>query len=128
MVTELMEDDVRDMKTKMPELMKEKEARDIFKQMLEAIASCHQNNIIHRDVKLDNFLVKSDKETGERNVKLADFGIACKYDPENPPVLKCGTKEYVAPEVISAPHYDTKVDCYSLGIILFELLSQFETL
>ena len=43
-----------------------------------------------------------------------------------PPTDRCGTPEYVAPEVISAPHYDPKVDCYSLGVILFELLSKFK--
>lgn len=62
------------------------------------------------------------------NVKLADFGIACKYDAADPPTLSCGTKEYVAPEVLKDTGYDYKIDCYSLGIILFELLSNFETL
>ena len=95
--------------------------------MLHATAECHKNQIIHRDIKLDNFLVKEiDAETEEVNIKLADFGIACKYDASDPPTLKCGTREYVAPEVLSQPCYDTKVDCYSMGIILFELLSNFE--
>ena len=96
--------------------------------MLEATNECHRNAIIHRDIKLDNFLVKDfDCDHKKPIIKLADFGISCKYDPANPPSDKCGTSEYVAPEVLSQPHYDSKVDCYGLGIVLFELLSNFET-
>ena len=99
--------------------------------MLEATAECHSNSIIHRDIKPDNFLLKTkiDSVTGEKmqHIKLADFGISCVYDADAPPTVKCGTMEYAAPEIISQPHYDKKVDCFSLGIILFELLSQFET-
>ena len=56
-------------------------------------------------------------------VKLIDFGLATFYDPECKPTQKCGTLVTVAPEVFTAPHYDHKVDCWSLGVILFELLS-----
>ena len=109
--------------------MHESKAWDIFRQMLLATAECHNNSIIHRDIKLDNFLVKqTNSETGETNVKLTDFGIACKYNPVEPPSVKCGRREYVAPEVLSQPHYDFKVDCYGIGIILLEVLSKFQTL
>lgn len=86
MVSEQMDCDVRDKKTKMRDLMNENQARDIFKQMLKATAECHMKSIIHRDIKLDNFLLKEvEGEEGKSIVKLADFGIACKYDPHNPP-------------------------------------------
>lgn len=51
--------------------------------MLKAIELCHLRNIVHRDIKLENFLVCTVNE--EILVKLSDFGLACKYDPEEPP-------------------------------------------
>lgn len=56
-------------------------------------------------------------------IKLTDFGIACVYDPADPPTKKCGTLTTVAPEILTQESYDHKVDCWSLGVILFEFLS-----
>ena len=58
--------------------------------MVKAVAHCHKNNVIHRDIKLENFLVSSD-EFGEPNIKLADFGMSCIYDTNDPPTMKCGS-------------------------------------
>ena len=67
--------------------------------MLESIQHCHENKIVHRDVKLENFLVDLDEEQNII-VKLSDFGLACKYDPEEPPTTKCGSILSVAPEML----------------------------
>lgn len=56
-------------------------------------------------------------------IKLIDFGLATIYDPNCKPTQKCGTLVTVAPEVFRNPDYDQKVDCWALGVILFELLS-----
>ena len=49
--------------------------------------------------------------------------MACKYDAENPPRKFCGTLVTLSPEVLLGKAYDKKVDCWSLGIILYEMLS-----
>lgn len=83
--------------------------------------------IIHRDVKLENFLLDiTDTDTNDEVVvKLTDFGLAVLCPPKgkvqsNKPV---GTFMSMAPEIINCEAYNHKVDCWSLGVILFELVS-----
>lgn len=90
--------------------------------MLLSIEYCHDQNIIHRDIKLENFLV--DQENNEDlRIKLSDFGLACKYDADEPPTTKCGSLLSVAPEMLMNDSYDHKVDMWGLGVVLHELLS-----
>ena len=90
--------------------------------MLKSIQCCHSNNIVHRDVKLENFLIDTNND-GKLIVKLSDFGLACKYECENPPSKKCGSIVAVAPEILSRETYCYKIDMWALGIILHELLT-----
>jgi serine/threonine protein kinase len=89
----------------------------IFLQMLEAVAYLHQKKIIHRDIKPENILI--DKTT---NFKLCDFGFCAPYGFDNPRQTLCGTKEYLAPEVIDSAEQDDKLDIWCLGILLYELI------
>ena len=98
--------------------------------MVQSVAVCHKNNIIHRDIKMENFLVSTtdndpnvDGQNHEINIKLTDFGIACTYDENDPPTKRCGTLPGVAPEILLDIPYCPKVDCWSLGVILYELLT-----
>lgn len=95
-------------------ILTEEVARDIIKQMIEAIEYCYQCNVIHRDIKLENILFNKGQ------IKLCDFGWA--YQGDDIPQEMCGTAEYIAPEVISGKLYDYKVDIWSLGIVLYEIL------
>ena len=92
--------------------------------MVEAVAFCHSQNIIHRDIKFENFLIDATL-CGDALIKLTDFGLACKYDPNDPPTRKCGSLSVVAPEVLTDDHYCPKVDCWALGCILFEMIAGF---
>ena len=92
--------------------------------MVLAIKYLHDNNISHRDLKPENILLKSD-ESNETLVKISDFGLSKFF--ENSMQTMCGTPNYLAPEVldsrVAGNSYTNKIDNWSLGVILFILLS-----
>ena len=95
----------------------EHHSKVIFFKMVKCIQSIHELGICHRDIKLDNFVLDE-----KFNPKIGDFGHAIKYKADLSG--KCGTKEYEAPEVGPSKKYDGyKVDIFSLGICLIELIS-----
>ena len=99
--------------------LSEKEAYFYFHQAAVALQFCHENNLIHRDVKLENFLVHE----RSNEVKLCDFGLVGVLNKENPfRVTICGTFDYMAPEMIKEEPYNCGVDVWALGIILYELI------
>jgi len=87
-------------------------------QMLLPIAYLHQNKIVHRDLKLENFLYER-KDSDE--LKLIDFGFAKFWRGPQTMHQACGSVHYVAPEVL-AHSYTEKADCWSIGIIVYMLL------
>jgi serine/threonine protein kinase len=90
-------------------------------EIIKAIAACHEKNICHRDLKLENLLIdKLDKK-----VKLIDFGLAEKFDPDGGIKGYFGTLEYLAPEVaIKRGAYNEKCDMWSLGVIMYAMLTK----
>lgn len=95
------------------------EALSIMKQLLNAIAQAHKFNIIHRDIKPQNVLVKDDG-----TVKITDFGIALAHNAvqltQSDSVL--GSAHYLPPEVTRGETATNQSDIYSLGIVFYELL------
>ena len=93
----------------------------IMSQVLSSLAYLHQNNIIHRDIKGANILIRKDGV-----VKLTDFGLARQIYPEQPKLnytRKVVTLWYRAPEILlGIRHYDSKVDIWSLGVFFYELV------
>uniref|UniRef100_A0A803JSN0 cGMP-dependent protein kinase n=1 Tax=Xenopus tropicalis TaxID=8364 RepID=A0A803JSN0_XENTR len=84
----------------------------------EAFEYLHQKGVLYRDLKPENLLLDS-----EGYVKLVDFGFAKKIFPGQKTWTFCGTPEYVAPEVILNKGHSFSVDFWSLGILLYELLT-----
>ena len=84
----------------------------------KALELCHKKNIVHRDIKPQNIFVS---ESGD--YKLGDFGIARTMEKTTGGMSKKGTYKYMAPEVFKGEDYDSSVDTYSLGIVLYSLLN-----
>jgi len=93
-------------------------AKDYIRQITIALEYMHKRHVMHRDVKPENVLVADDGQ-----LKLADFGWAVHAPcPHNIRYTFCGTPEYLSPEMIANTGHTVAVDCWSLGILLFELL------
>jgi len=84
----------------------------------------HAKKITHRDLKPENLLLDS-KETSNFNLKITDFGFARFHDPDNDEGLTdmLGSPLYMAPEIIKKLPYDNKVDIWSLGVILYIMMT-----
>lgn len=104
---------------KLKKRFSEVEARRIFAQILKAIHYCHRNQIIHRDLKLEN-IIFADSE--KNRVKIIDFGVAGLFQGE---INKAGSISYMAPEVVGGWNYSSQpeIDIWSLGCILYELIT-----
>ena len=99
---------------RIPEL----QASRYLKEIIEAMKCMHASKVIHRDIKPENVLLDSDGR-----VKLADFGFAC-YDTGKEASEKlCGTPIYCAPEMIVGVVQHVALDKWSLGVLLFEMLT-----
>jgi len=98
----------------------EKVACQYIKEMLSAIRYCHDNNIVHRDLKLENFLL--DNDDNNSSLKLIDFGLSAYFKESQKLRRAVGTPYYVAPEVLRS-NYTSACDIWSLGVIAYMLVS-----
>lgn len=98
------------------------EIRNKFSKMNKLFKEFQEKNIIHRDIKLENFLIKyTNKEKTDYVIKLCDYGMG-KFKDGIFSGLK-GTFETIPPEILlkKTSHYEDKLDIFSLGVILFQL-------
>ncbi|KAI8074121.1 kinase-like domain-containing protein [Gongronella butleri] len=92
-----------------------------FRQILQGLASLHDQGFAHRDLKPENLLL----DTHHRIIKLADFGLAKRID-KAPCTDYVSTRWYRAPEILlKAPHYTTAVDVWSFGTLAAEIVTLF---
>jgi len=100
----------------------ERIARTYFHQLMSGLKECHSQGIAHRDLKPENLLLNNDFV-----LKLADFGFAHFQGAAASHVMKteCGTKGYMAPEVLGGKAYDESADIFAAGVILFIMLAGF---
>jgi len=99
----------------------EADARDLIVKMLKAVAYCHSRRIAHCDMKPKNLLLMSDDN--DSYIKLADFGFAARLHQPKSLSKQCGTPFFVAPEILMRKGYDQQSDMWSVGCIIYLLLS-----
>ena len=91
----------------------------IIKQLVEALAHCHQRGIYHLDVKPENILVNE-----QWRIKLIDFAFSVKMVDQSKIKKYCGTPTYMAPEILKKEsYYPQKADSWSVGIVAFRLFT-----
>ncbi|XP_054473820.1 serine/threonine-protein kinase 33 isoform X2 [Anoplopoma fimbria] len=106
----------------------EDETRHIIHSLADAVVYLHKRDIVHRDLKLENILVKNDldeDDNGRINIKVTDFGLSVKTGGvgiENIMTEACGTLIYMAPEMMSGRGYSQWCDVWSIGVVMFILL------
>ncbi len=96
---------------------------EIFIQILDALHYVHmEKDVVHKDIKPENFLIYT--EGSKLNIKLIDFGFAEKIQiPDEKLKIEAGSLPYISPEMINNVGYDTKSDMFSVGVVLFNMLT-----
>ncbi|KAJ7389482.1 SIK kinase 3 [Desmophyllum pertusum] len=98
--------------------MSEKEARKKFVQIAAAVDNCHEQNVVHRDLKAENLLLDENF-----NIKIADFGFSNIFQEGKHLKTWCGSPPYAAPELFEGKAYcGPEVDIWSLGVVLYVLV------
>ncbi|KAF3440541.1 hypothetical protein FNV43_RR18825 [Rhamnella rubrinervis] len=123
--------------------VEEQIVRRIMQQLGAGLEILHSHHIIHRDLKPENILLSGSEDdmllkiadfglsryillSGSEDdmlLKIADFGLSRSVPPGDYAETVCGSPLYMAPEVLQFQRYDEKVDMWSIGAILFELLN-----
>ena len=101
----------------------EKEAASILRGIVNAVDYLHRNGVVHRDLKPSNILYADSSEKPE-SLRIIDFGFAKQLRDENGLLMTpCYTAHYAAPEVLKKQGYDAACDIWSLGVLLYIMLS-----
>ncbi|KFP41996.1 Hormonally up-regulated neu tumor-associated kinase, partial [Chlamydotis macqueenii] len=100
----------------------EREVRRYTRQILSAVEHLHCQGIVHRDLKIENFLLDENN-----NIKIIDFGLSntARFKGLSQELLhtQCGSPAYAAPELLAHRKYGPKVDVWSIGVSMFAMLT-----
>ena len=89
-----------------------------FTEILEGLKYLYSNKILHRDIKPQNILIKN------YSIKISDFGLAKSFEKTKLLSTFCGSPLYMAPEIIKNKNYNEISDIWSLGVVLYELVTK----
>ena len=93
------------------------------KQLALGLSHMHELSVMHRDIKPGNILVALDVR-GERKMKYIDFGLSLQVEGDSPCAYgRAGTEDYMAPELDARLPYTLTVDCWSVGVVFFQLFT-----
>lgn len=95
----------------------EREARRIMREVVSAVAYCHSNMVVHRDIKLENLLMDKDG-----HARIADFGMSGIMQTGLKMNSFCGSPIYMSPEIVQGLGYGPGVDIWSLGVVLYAIV------
>uniref|UniRef100_A0A3Q1CDK0 non-specific serine/threonine protein kinase n=1 Tax=Amphiprion ocellaris TaxID=80972 RepID=A0A3Q1CDK0_AMPOC len=102
--------------------LEEREVRRYSRQILSAVHHLHKHGIVHRDLKIENFLLDE-----HNNIKIVDFGLSNTLKAESLSLellsTQCGSPAYAAPELLAHRKYGPKVDVWSVGVSMFAMLT-----
>lgn len=93
----------------------------IIRQMLKALVHLESKDLIHRDIKPENILFQ---DLQLKSVSLVDFGFMTRAREYSHLFTRCGTPGYVAPEVLADKPYNTKIDVFSTGLLMYLLVTK----
>ncbi|XP_061996304.1 serine/threonine-protein kinase ATG1a [Rosa rugosa] len=96
-------------------------ARHFMRQLAAGLQVLQEKHLIHRDLKPQNLLLSANEETPL--LKIGDFGFARSVTPQDLADTLCGSPLYMAPEIILNQKYDAKADLWSVGAILYQLVT-----
>ncbi|XP_014504673.1 serine/threonine-protein kinase AtPK2/AtPK19 [Vigna radiata var. radiata] len=99
-------------------LFREDLARFYAAEIICAVSYLHANDVMHRDLKPENILLDADG-----HAVLTDFGLAKQFNGTERSNSMCGTVEYMAPEIVMGKGHDKAADWWSVGILLYEMLT-----
>ncbi|CCK71268.1 serine/threonine protein kinase KIN2 KNAG_0G02110 [Huiozyma naganishii CBS 8797] len=98
--------------------LREHHARKFARGIGSALQYLHANNIVHRDLKIENIMISTSGE-----IKIIDFGLSNVYDPRKQLHTFCGSLYFAAPELLKArPYLGPEVDVWSFGVVLYVLV------
>ncbi|KAG0177747.1 Serine/threonine-protein kinase [Apophysomyces sp. BC1021] len=106
--------------------LREKVVRDFLKQLASALKFLRSQNLVHRDIKPQNLLLVPPKDNATDAIpilKVADFGFARVLPSASLADTLCGSPLYMGPEVLSCQKYDAKADLWSVGTVLYEMIT-----
>lgn len=95
----------------------EEEAARFVYDLSSALRHCHGKNVIHRDLKPENLLLDANKR-----LKIADFGWSVHAVSSDRRTTVCGTLDFLSPEMCRRQEYDTRVDLWAVGVLMYEML------